>query len=171
MTPVFPVRFICWMFNLSKSRITLVALGNQNMGDDGIGIVIVQRIRNELDNNIDVQIWESRDALTVASELLEIETPIVIVDCADMGINGGDYKWFKQSECSLAQHHNVISTHGFGFADALALAETLGFKQKLYFFAVQPVQIDFKHEMSDILKKNISTMSKSLLTNLDKLLT
>ncbi|MCW8929352.1 MAG: hydrogenase maturation protease [Gammaproteobacteria bacterium] len=156
---------------LTKPLITLVAIGNRYMGDDGIGIAILDDIKERLSEDIAVLAWESKDALSVASELLEIQTPIVIVDCADMGINAGDFKWFKQSECSLEQHHNVISTHGFGFSDALVLAETLGFKQELYFFAIQPEQIDFKQGLSKLLKKNIDVMTQSLLEHLDKLKT
>ena len=173
MTPAFPVLSICWMFALSKELskpvITLIAIGNVNMGDDGIAIAVVETIKEQLSSDIEVQIWESKDALSVASELLEIDTPVVIVDCADMGIKGGHFKWFKQSECSLEQHHNIISTHGFGFADALALAEILGFKQDLYFFAIQAIQIEFEHDISDVLQKNINIMSKSLSAQLDKL--
>jgi len=154
---------------LSKSDITLIAIGNRTMGDDGIGLALVEKIKDQLPDNVDVQIWESKDALSVVAELLEICTPIVVVDCADMGLEGGAYRWFKQSECSLEQHHNVISTHGFGFSDALALAETLGFKQDLYFFAIQAIQIDFEQGLNEILRKNMDVMSKSLLAELDKL--
>ena len=157
------------MFALSKKSITLIAVGNRNRGDDGIGLAIVESIKGRLSADIAVQIWESKDALSVAAELLEIHTPIVVVDCADMGIKGGDFRWFKQSECTIQQHLNLISTHGFGFADALALAETLGFEQDLFFFAIQPLQIDFELELSDVLTKNIDTMSESLLVHLEQL--
>ncbi len=170
MILVYPVPFICWMFILSKAFITLVGIGNTNMGDDGIGIVIVDTIKNQLSSDVDVQIWESRDALSVASELLEIETPIVIVDCADMGMKGGEFKWFHQSDCKLEQHHKSVSTHGLGFSDALALSKSLGFDQELYFFAIQPVQIEFEQEVSECLQKNMSDMSDSLLANLNELM-
>ncbi|WP_198263764.1 hydrogenase maturation protease [sulfur-oxidizing endosymbiont of Gigantopelta aegis] len=155
---------------MSKSLLTLIAIGNQNRGDDGIGIAIVENIKNQLPSTIDVQLWESRDALSVAAELLAINMSIIIVDCADMGLKGGEYKWFKQSECVLEQHHNVLSTHGFGFSDALALAETLGFEQDLYFFAVQAVEIEFKQGLSDILQKNMNVMSDLLLEKINNLI-
>ncbi len=178
MIPVFPALFICWMYALSKPLskrcLTLIAIGNRSMGDDGIGLLVVESIKKQLPDDIDVQIWENMDALSVTAELLEIQTAIVIVDCADMGLNAGESKWFKQSECVLSQHLNLISTHGFGFAEALALAETLGFKQKLFFFAIQPSDISFdsafNNEISEALKNNIAAMCKSLLLELSKLL-
>lgn len=149
--------------------ITLIAIGNTYMGDDGIGVVIVEAIKDKLPADIDVQFWATKDALSVASELLEIDTPIVIVDCADMGIKGGDFRCFTQSECLLTQHHAIVSTHGFAFADALALAEALGFKQPLYFFAIQAEQIKFEHKISDVLQKNSDRLAKALLAYLEQL--
>ncbi len=179
MTPVFPALFICWTFALSnasdKQRLTLVAIGNRNMGDDEIGLVLVEAIKKQLSTDIDVLIWENMDALSVSAELLEIQTPIIIVDCADMGLKCGEFRWLKQSECTLTKHLNLISTHGFGFAEALALAETLGFKQDLFFFAIQPSDISlnagFKSEISIVLNDNIETMTQSLLSELDQLKT
>lgn len=154
---------------MSKRNVTLIAVGNRNMGDDGIALTIVESIKEQLPDDIEVQIWEGKDALSVAAELLEIHTPIVVVDCADMALKGGEFKWFKQSECSLQQHLNLISTHGFGFADALALAEALGFKQDLFFFAIQPVEINFEHGISEILQKNQVAIRNSLLAQLEQL--
>ncbi len=183
MIPVFPALFICWMYilpkplnkPLSKPYLTLIAIGNRSMGDDGIGLIVVESIKKQLSDDIDVQIWENMDALSVTAELLEIQTPtIVIVDCADMGLNAGESMWFKQSECALDKHLNLISTHGFGFADALALAETLGFKQQLFFFAIQPSDTSFdsafNNEISETLKNNTAAMCKSLLLELYELL-
>jgi len=149
--------------------ITLIAIGNRAMGDDGIALVLVESIREQITEDINVQIWESKDALSVASELLEVKTPIIIVDCADMGLSGGTFRWFRQSECQLGQHQNVISTHGFGFSDALALAEQLGFSQDIYFFAIQAESIKFEGEISQVLKDNIPLMTNSLITYIDDL--
>lgn len=165
MTLVFPVLSICWMLILSK--VTLIAIGNRNRGDDGIALTLIERVKEELPSNVDVQIWENKDALSVAAELLEIKTAVVIIDSAEMGIEGGEFRWFKQSECYLKQHLGSLSTHGFGFSDALALAEVLGFKQELYFFAIQPVQIDFDCNMSETLEKNKQSLANSLIVHLE----
>ncbi len=169
MTPVFPVLCICWMSRLSKTRITLIAIGNRNMGDDGIGPVLLEEIKTQLSDNIDIHFWENKDALSIAAELLEIHNPIVIIDCADMGLNGGDFKWFNRSQCLLENHFELLSTHGFGFAEALALVEQLGFKQELYFFAIQPVVIDFAQPISSGLQNKIASLANELLKRLNKL--
>jgi len=139
------------------------------MGDDGIALYLLDAIKEQLSDDIAVQLWEDQDALSVAAELLDIQTAIVIVDCADMGKKGGDCRWFKQSECHLGQHLNLLSSHGFGFADALALAETLGFNQPLFFFAIQPEQIDFNSEISSTLQQQKDFIACSLLAQVHEL--
>ncbi|MCP3850878.1 MAG: hydrogenase maturation protease [Gammaproteobacteria bacterium] len=149
--------------------LTLIAIGNDSMGDDGIALALVECIKEKIPADINVQLWESKDALSVASELLGIDTPIIIVDCADMGLSGGTFRWFRQSECQLELHQNVISTHGFGFSDALALAEQLGFSQAIYFFAIQAENIELECGISQVLKNNLPHMSDSLLSHIDDL--
>ena len=44
-------------------------------GNTGIGLALVETITDQLPANVDVQIWESQDDLSVVAELLEICTP------------------------------------------------------------------------------------------------
>lgn len=157
------------MSNLSDTKITIIAIGNRNMGDDGIGLLLLENIKTQLSDDIDIRYWENQDALNIAAELLEIHNPIVIIDCADMGLNAGDFKWFKRSECRLENHFELLSTHGFGFAEALALIEELGFSEDLYFFAIQPVHISFAQPISKHLQNKIPSLAYELLKQLKHL--
>lgn len=153
----------------SEKKFSLVAIGNRTMGDDAIGPVLLDTIKDQLADNIEVLFWENSDALSIAAELLEINNPIVIIDCADMGDNAGAYRWFSRSECQLENHFELLSTHGFGFAEALPLVEQLGFTQELYFFAIQPVQINFQQPISSCLLEKIPSLADELLTHLNHL--
>lgn len=149
--------------------ITLAGVGNRGMADDGIGLVILESLLDKLTDDIDVKFWEHNDALSIAAELLEIQTPIVIIDCADMGLQGGAFRWFKRSECQLSDDLQTLSTHGFGFADALALADALGFEQHIFFFAIQPVKFEFNSKISPVLEKKTALMADSLLEQVHQL--
>ena len=155
---------------MSETLITLAGIGNRSVGDDGISLYLLETIQDQLPDEIDVQLWEDQDALSIAAELMEIQTPVVIVDCADMGLNSGEYRWFEASECYLAQQVNSLSTHGFGFADALALAQTLGFMQSVFFFAIQPEQLNFNEHISATLQNRQMSMNHSLLQHLQQLM-
>lgn len=151
---------------MSNACITVVGIGNRTMGDDGIALSLLDTIKDELPAEIDIQFWENKDALSITAELMAIQMPVVIVDCADMGLSGGEYRWFKETECYLEKHSHSLSTHGVGFADALALAQTLGFMQSLFFFTVQPVKLDCSLELSITLQNKKPSMADSLLQHL-----
>lgn len=149
--------------------LTVIGIGNYLRGDDSVALLLLQKIKNRLAQTTEVQLWEDKDALSITSELLEIQTPIVIVDCADMGLKAGEYRFFNASECNLSQHLDSISTHGFGFAEALALAQTLGFHQALYFFAVQPEQMELEQSLSLTLKTKLENIAQSLVQQIQQL--
>ena len=154
---------------MSKTKITLIGIGNRIVGDDGIALYLLETIKAKLAGDINIQLWENKDALSIAAEILEIHTPIVIVDCADMGLKAGEFRWFKESDCHLGKQLDSVSTHGIGFADALALAQTLGFKQSLFFFAIQPLQLNFNEGISAALLSRKLLMSNALLQHLQEL--
>lgn len=166
MIPASPAQCTCWTLILSKPVLTLIAVGNRSMGDDGIGPVLLDYVRLHLADTIALQFWENKDALSIAAELLEINTAIVIIDCADMGLKGGNFKWLKQSECLLNEHFELLSSHDFGFAEALALVQQLGFNQDLYFFLVQPVNICYTPEICSNLKNKLPALANELLKQL-----
>lgn len=168
MTPVFPVPFTCWMSILSDKNVTLIGIGNRYAGDDGIAPTLLESICSGLSEHIELQLWEDKDALSISADLLDIHTPVIIVDCADMGLEAGAYRWFKASECQLSQHMESVSTHGFGFSDALQLAQTLGFEQPLYFFAIQPEQMEPGESLSPALQKNLKRYEDALLHQLNQ---
>ena len=156
------------MYNLSEPQVTVIGIGNRNVGDDAIALVILDTIKDKVSNTVDVQRWEDKDALSITSELLEITTPIIIVDCADMGLKAGEYRFFKAEECSLSQHLQSVSTHGLGFSDALELAKTLGFEQALSIFAIQPDKLELSQSLSPVLEQKKEDISAALLHKLNE---
>jgi len=158
---------------ISEKVITLAAIGHPYMGDDAIAVELVEAISGQLSDDIELCVWANKDVLSIAAELLEMRTAIVLVDCANMGIAAGEYRWFELSECLLAQQQGLISTHAYGFADALALAQTLGFKQPLYIFAIQAEQyadeLLARPGLSQTLKDKKVVYCHALLARLDTL--
>jgi len=90
--------------------------------------------------------WEDADSLTVAQELLECEKPVFLIDCANMGLEGGASRTFDPD--SLRCHSSSVSCHGFGMAEALELAATLGFNLPVRIFGVQPFDCSPSLEMT-----------------------
>lgn len=120
-----------------SARVLVAAVGSRACGDDAVGLVLAERLRG--DAGVDVALWEDRDALDVAGALLEGAGPVVLVDCADMGLPPGS--WRLLGEGVARDHRDTVSTHGFGLADALRLARALGCERDVRVFGVQPFDV------------------------------
>jgi len=149
MIPAFPVRFICWTWNLlikqtaSKERaeFQIVGLGTFLSSDDEIGLALVSTLAREKGFEKRSLLLENSDAATVAASLIEWRRPIILVDAADMGISPGEYRFFPDTKASIILKNSSVSTHGLGLAEGLELARILGFDQSVYIFGIQPFDL------------------------------
>ena len=149
MIHAFPVRCICWTWNLSikptaseeKAEFQIVGLGTFLSSDDEIGLALVSALARETGFEKRCLLLENADAATVAASLIEWRRSILLVDAADMGIKPGEYRFFADSDASIILKGSSVSTHGLGLAEGLAIARALGFDQSAYIFGIQPFDI------------------------------
>jgi hydrogenase maturation protease len=149
MIHAFPVRCICWTWNLStkptgseeKAEFQIVGLGTFLSSDDEIGLALVSALAREKSFEKRCLLLENSDAATVAASLIEWRRPILLVDAADMRINPGEYRFFADCDASVILKTSSVSTHGLGLPEGLELARVLGFDHSVYIFGVQPFDI------------------------------
>ena len=123
-------------------QLSVIGLGSQSAGDDAIGLRLVESLaRRRARAGLSFHLWSDAAALTLAHDLTELSTPALIADCADMGLEPGDHRCFDGRGGALTVRSVSVSTHGLGMAEALALAEDLGFDQRVTIFGVQPFDL------------------------------
>lgn len=123
-------------------KLSVIGIGSQSAGDDAIGLRLVEGLaRRRVRAGLSFHLWGDVDALTLAHDLTELSTPALIADCADMGLEPGGHRWFNGRSGALTVRSGSVSTHGIGMAEALALAESLGFDQRIAIFGVQPFDL------------------------------
>ena len=123
-------------------QLSVIGIGAQSAGDDAIGLKLVESLaRRRARAGLSFHLWGDADALTLAHDLTELSTPALIADCADMGLEPGSHRCFDGRSGSLTVRSSSVSTHGLGMTEALALAEDLGFDQKVTIFGVQPFDL------------------------------
>jgi hydrogenase maturation protease len=115
--------------------ILVAAVGCYSAGDDAIGLHLAKDLA-ALNPDVELRLWEDADSLTVAQELLETKSDILLLDCADMGLPAGSTRIFRRE--SIRFRTSSVSTHGFGLAEAVDLACTLGFSSDIRIFGIQP---------------------------------
>ncbi len=126
--------------------VEIVGIGSRVRADDAIGLHLVEGLAGR--PGLRTHLWEDRDALDLATLLLELDRPVLVVDCARMGLEPGAWRAFDAEDADLRQHARSVSTHGLGLADALALAKDLGFGRPVRIFGVQPFDLSLRSGLS-----------------------
>ena len=118
-----------------QSAVIVAAVGCAMAGDDAIGLHLAAALKEDL-KNMDIRFWEDADSLTVAHDLLGLSKPVFLIDCADMGLPGGVTRVLDPGQIKMTS--STVSCHGFGLADAIGLAMSLGLQASVRIFGVQP---------------------------------
>ena len=127
----------------------VIAAGNACYGDDGVGAAVLDEIRrNETLPGVDL-VDIRCDALALLDHLTADEKTI-IVDAACMGLEPGAVAAFRADEARLRIRGDNLSLHGFGLAEAMALARELGrLPADLLIVGVEPACIGFDQGLSE----------------------
>ncbi len=104
-----------------EGRVRIVALGNQDRGDDGAALLVAERFRDEAS-----VVMAGRPGAGLL-ELLPPDQDCILLDVTSSGAPPGTLHQFPLDELTPAILPDArVSSHGFGPGEALALARTLG---------------------------------------------
>ncbi len=148
--------------------LTVAGLGNRFRGDDGVGLALVDWLTDCRPAGVVTCYWEDADALTLTYFLLSLAGPVLLVDSAEMELSPGVGKLMSRAEVLLHEPLATVSSHGFGIATALILADALGFKQPVWFFGVQPACF-LGETLSISVQKNWDCLSRDILAVINQL--
>ena len=144
-------------------RLTIAGVGSFLSCDDAIGLQLVEAYaRQPLPSGVAIHSWEDADALTLVDNLLDLGEPLLLVDCADMGVTSGSWRLFSAAEVRLHCHSDALSTHGLGVAEALAIARELGHEAAVYLFGIQPFDLSPGLELSSGMQGCFSGLLRAL---------
>ncbi len=105
-------------------RLVVIGIGNPDRGDDGFGRLVASRLGGRLPSH--VRLFElNGEASSILDALAEADAAILI-DAAVSDGAAGEVHRFDVSDTPLPAANYGLSTHGFGLAEAVELARTLG---------------------------------------------
>jgi hydrogenase maturation protease len=114
-------------------------MGNPEMGDDGVGVALVEMLREESESARRVSspriLSAERDPVAVGALLAEGD-PVLLVDAIDMGQEPGECRLFAEGEWRFAECSST-STHSLSLASILELARGLGCAGQLRVVGIQ----------------------------------
>lgn len=131
----------------------VIGLGNYAMGDDGIGLRVVEHIAGQgLDRDFDA-VEVGNNGVQVLTYFTDDTEKLVIVDCADFGGAPGDFTVFSPDEVETRKVAGGVSTHEGDVLKLIALAEQLEQPvPPIRIVAIQPESIAMEMTISPALE-------------------
>ena len=155
--------------NLSEevNRVLILGLGNPLLGDEGIGVRVVEELKGlELPNGVTVV--EGGTVGLGLIGLMEGYQRVIIVDAADMGHPPGRVVRFTPLEAQFKTAEAPLSLHQIGLGEVLALAEALEVAPaELVIIGIQPSRIEGGVGLSPEAEGAIPQIIRIILDELD----
>jgi hydrogenase maturation protease len=133
------------------------------MGDDAIGILAVERLREfPLPETVDV-VDGGTDGIGLIP-VIEQYRRVILVDAVPMGLPTGSIRRFTWQDIRLVGHEHTLSLHQSDLKDALLLAETLGcLPPEIILYGVQPLNMDWDQPISEAVERALPVVVDSII--------
>jgi hydrogenase maturation protease len=105
-------------------KVLVIGVGNDYRGDDAAGLIVARRLRAM--NLPDVQVIESDGEFTRLMESWKEAEKVILIDAVQSGAAPGTIHRFDANKQKLPASLWQGSTHAFGVAEAIAMAQALG---------------------------------------------
>ena len=135
----------------------LIGMGNYAKQDDGIGLHIVENIiDNDLDNGF-TAIEAGNDGLSVMGYFSVDTEMMLIVDCALVDLEPGEFVVFDVEDVTSKKLVGTISTHEGDILKIVELARSLGYHiPTVKVLAIQPQSMGFEMSLSPLLEGRLA---------------
>jgi hydrogenase maturation protease len=105
-------------------RRVLLGVGNAYRSDDGVGLVVAERVRSRVPAGVEVTLCEQEASRVI--DAFEGADAAVIVDAVASGGEPGELHRFDAAAAPVPARAFGSSTHAFGVGQAIELARALG---------------------------------------------
>lgn len=147
-------------------KITVIGIGNVLMGDDGIGIVLLNRLKAKREL-ADIEFIETgTGGMTFLHHLATAER-VLIIDSGNFEGKPGDFRLFTPDEVQSVKFLPGQSLHEFDLIKAIELSQKLGeCPERILILAIQPGSIEWSQQLTDAVFSNILTYEEAAMQGL-----
>ena len=153
-------------------KIGVIGIGNPLRKDDGIGIVLLEKlveIKDDLPDDI-----EYIDGGTGGMNLLHLFARfdiVVFIDAVNFGGEVGESKLFKSEDVNSKKIPINISTHESDILKVIQISKKLKeCPSKLFIFGIQPEDTSFGQTISNEIQENIDLLVDNLKVELKNIM-
>lgn len=152
----------------------VIGLGNPLMGDEGIGITLIEKLE-ELARQGKIPGADKirfHDGGTGGMNLLHVlagRKKAILIDCALMGTQPGTIRRFTPDQVQTVKKLAHLSLHEVDILKVIQLARQLGeCPDQIIFFGIEPQEITQRMDLSDILKSGLNRCLQTILSEINE---
>ena len=123
---------------------TVIGMGNPDMGDDGIGVRVAELVREEARRgawrNAPQVVSAGTDAVLAGACFAE-DTDVLLVDAVNMDAEAGEWRLFSAREALPCRQSAQGSTHTLPLSAVIEMARALGYADRLRILGVQVSEV------------------------------
>ncbi|HEB30821.1 hypothetical protein LCGC14_2911480 [marine sediment metagenome] len=151
-----------------SKKIAVVGIGNILLGDEGIGVVLVNLLKkNKYTEKIDF-IDAGTSFFNVVSGLRNYDK-IIIIDTVFSGKAPGTVYRCEINDIEETGISGVLSLHDLGVMQSIKLEKLVGgFPEDIVFFGIEPKSIDLSMELSDEVHEKVEQIIDKIVNELKK---
>lgn len=142
--------------------VKIIALGNRLRGDDGIGPIVIEELEKKNMRSEIILLDVGSDAFAVLEHLVEND-PVIIIDCARMGKQAGEFVSMSIDSDNLRIAEKSISLHGFSLAEVIQLAQNTGDITQGRIIGIEPETIEFNSGLSLVLQNKLNEITNFVI--------
>ena len=139
-------------------RTVVIGLGNPLMGDDGLGLVVLERLRREYAVPTDVELIDGGTWGMNLLPVIEDAGRVILIDAIDVGTAPGTP--IRLERARLPRYlATKISPHQVDLRDVLGLAELRGtLPNDTIALGLQPKRVALGNQLSDVLSCRVDDL-------------
>jgi len=150
----------------NKPRVVVIGLGNPLMGDDGLGLTVLDDLRTGYALPPEVELVDGGTWGMNLLPVIEDANELILIDAIDVGAAPGTFV--------RLEHHRLprylatkISPHQVDLRDVLALAELRGtLPADTVALGLQPESVELRNSLSDTLRCRVATLAAAVVEEL-----
>jgi hydrogenase maturation protease len=156
-----------------KSKI-VIGLGNPLMSDEGIGILLVQKLAQKSQNQAfpgceNVEFYDGGVGGLSLLYKIENRDKVILIDCAKIGERPGTIRRFTPDQVRSVKNLGHFSLHEVDILKVLDLAGQLDAAPKeVVIFGIEPASLDLTPALSAILAGQVDTYLAVITEELKK---
>ncbi len=156
------------------ARQAVIGLGNPLRGDDGVGVRLVEMLREQVESSAWAPpggtelVTAGADPLLAGAVIAECPQALLI-DAAELGGEPGEFRFFRPQEALLSGAVEARSAHTLPVSRVLEMMDALGSPCRLQVMGIQGGQMEAGRGLSAAVEKRVPEMLRRIKEEVSQL--